>query len=146
MGLYLDPPEKALMLAADEKSQIQALDRSQPLLPMRPGRASWLNLVEAWFATLTPKQIKRDAHCSTRSSKPASRMRGTRSTADWELGLEDLSFGVRQALTRRGPNRPCRVFPRPDTGNRASAPPRGRLGGAPPARQRVGRNGARRAW
>src|SRR3990172_2408730 len=77
MGLYLDPPEKALMLAADEKSQIQALDRSQPLLPMRPGRASWLNLVERWFGTLTPKQIKRDVHCSTRSSKPASRTRGT---------------------------------------------------------------------
>ena len=35
--LYLDPPDKALVLCADEKSQIQALDRSQPTLPMRPG-------------------------------------------------------------------------------------------------------------
>lgn len=38
-GLYLNPPDKALVLCVDEKAQIQALDRSQPLLPMRPGQA-----------------------------------------------------------------------------------------------------------
>ena len=38
VGLYLNPPEKALVLCVDEKSQIQALDRTQPLLPMRPGQ------------------------------------------------------------------------------------------------------------
>ena len=38
VGLYLNPPEKALVLCVDEKTQIQALDRSQPLLPMRPGQ------------------------------------------------------------------------------------------------------------
>ena len=37
VGLYLDPPEKALVLCVDEKSQIQALDRSAPVLPMMPG-------------------------------------------------------------------------------------------------------------
>ena len=37
VGLYLHPPEAALGLCVDEKSQIQALDRTQPLLPMRPG-------------------------------------------------------------------------------------------------------------
>jgi len=37
VGLYLDPPEKALVLCVDEKSQIQALNRTQPLLPLRPG-------------------------------------------------------------------------------------------------------------
>jgi transposase len=37
VGLYLDPPDKALVLAVDEKSQIQALDRSAPVLPMMPG-------------------------------------------------------------------------------------------------------------
>jgi transposase len=37
VGLYLDPPERALVLCVDEKSQIQALDRSQPILPMLPG-------------------------------------------------------------------------------------------------------------
>ncbi|MBA3686610.1 MAG: IS630 family transposase [Planctomycetes bacterium] len=39
VGLYLDPPDRALVLCIDEKSQIQALDRTQPLLPMRPGQA-----------------------------------------------------------------------------------------------------------
>lgn len=38
VGLYLDPPDKALVLCVDEKSQIQALDRTAPLLPMRPGQ------------------------------------------------------------------------------------------------------------
>jgi transposase len=38
VGLYLDPPEHALVLSVDEKSQIQALDRTQPSLPMKPGR------------------------------------------------------------------------------------------------------------
>ena len=37
VGLYLDPPERALVLCADEKSQIQALNRFQPILPMMPG-------------------------------------------------------------------------------------------------------------
>ena len=37
VGLYLEPPERAVVLCVDEKSQIQALDRTQPLLPMRPG-------------------------------------------------------------------------------------------------------------
>jgi transposase len=163
VGLYLNPPERALVLAVDEKSQIQALDRSQPLLPMRPGQAerrthdyvrhgttslfaaldvasghvigqlhrrhrsvefckfldtidanvpaaldvhlildnygthktprirrwlvrhprfhlhftptgaSWLNLVERWFALLTQKQIKRAAHRSTRELEAAIR-------------------------------------------------------------------------
>jgi transposase len=39
VGLYLNPPERALVLCADEKSQIQALNRMQPILPMRPGQA-----------------------------------------------------------------------------------------------------------
>jgi hypothetical protein len=38
VGLYVSPPERALVLCVDEKSQIQALDRSQPMLPMRPGQ------------------------------------------------------------------------------------------------------------
>ena len=39
VGLYLDPPDHAMVLSVDEKSQIQALDRTQPGLPMKPGRA-----------------------------------------------------------------------------------------------------------
>jgi transposase len=40
VGLYLDPPEKALVLCVDEKSQIQALERSAPTLPVLPGAAA----------------------------------------------------------------------------------------------------------
>ena len=163
VGLYLHPPTQALVLCVDEKSQIQALDRTQPMLPMRPGQierrthdyvrhgttslfaaldvktgtvigechrrhrsvefrqfldtidgqvpadldvhlildnygthktalirrwlakrprfhvhftptsASWLNLVERWFATLTQKQIRRGIHRSTRELEQAIR-------------------------------------------------------------------------
>lgn len=39
VGLYMNPPDRALVLCVDEKSQIQALERTAPLLPMRPGQA-----------------------------------------------------------------------------------------------------------
>ena len=40
VGLYLDPPERAVVFSFDEKTQVQALDRTQPSLPMKPGRAA----------------------------------------------------------------------------------------------------------
>jgi transposase len=40
VGLYLDPPERALVLCVDEKTQIQALDRTQPVFPMLPGTSA----------------------------------------------------------------------------------------------------------
>jgi transposase len=40
VGLYLDPPQGALVLCVDEKTQIQALDRTQPTLPIKPGKAA----------------------------------------------------------------------------------------------------------
>lgn len=40
VGLYVSPPEHAIVLCVDEKSQIQALDRSQPMLPLRPGQSA----------------------------------------------------------------------------------------------------------
>jgi transposase len=39
VGLYLSPPQRAIILSVDEKSQVQALDRTQPLLPLAPGQA-----------------------------------------------------------------------------------------------------------
>lgn len=39
VGLYMDPPERAVVFSFDEKTQVQALDRTQPSLPMKPGRA-----------------------------------------------------------------------------------------------------------
>ena len=55
VGLYLDPPDRALVLCVDEESQIQALDRTAPLLPMRPGR------------------IERRTHDTSAAAPPASR-------------------------------------------------------------------------
>ena len=64
VGLYLNPPDKALVLCVDEKAQIQALDRSQPILPMRPGQAErWAhdykrNGTTSLFAALDTKTGK----------------------------------------------------------------------------------------
>src|SRR3546814_17581786 len=58
VGLYLDPPEHALVLCCDEKTQIQALDRTQPGLPLKRGRHQTMtedykrNGVTALFAAL----------------------------------------------------------------------------------------------
>ncbi|MGY2933185.1 hypothetical protein ACVWZ6_002787 [Bradyrhizobium sp. GM6.1] len=43
VGFYVSPPKHAIVLYVDEKSQLQALDRSQPILPMRPGQAARRN-------------------------------------------------------------------------------------------------------
>jgi transposase len=53
VGLYLDPPERALVLCVDEKSQIQALDRSAPVLPMMPGMPERRTHDYARFAVTT---------------------------------------------------------------------------------------------
>ena len=53
VGLYMAPPERALVLCVDEKSQIQALDRSQPLLAMRPGQAERLTHDDKRHGTLS---------------------------------------------------------------------------------------------
>jgi transposase len=61
VGLYLQPPDRALGLCVDEKSQIQALDRTQPLLPMRPGQVErrtpddTRHGTTSWFAALDTK-------------------------------------------------------------------------------------------
>lgn len=38
VGLYLNPPEKAIVLSVDEKTQVQALERTQPMLPLNPAK------------------------------------------------------------------------------------------------------------
>ncbi len=64
VGLYLDPPERAVVLAVDEKSQIQALNRFQPVLPMMPGN---------------PERRSHDymRHGTTSCSPPSTRSNGT---------------------------------------------------------------------
>jgi hypothetical protein len=60
VGLYVNPPEAAVVLCVDEKSQIQALDRTAPVLPLRPGtperrthdyvRNGTTNLLPRWMS------------------------------------------------------------------------------------------------
>ena len=53
VGLYLNPPDKAIVLCVDEKSQIQALDRTQPGLPIKPGRAGTMTHDYKRYGTTT---------------------------------------------------------------------------------------------
>src|SRR5580700_10689110 len=72
VGLYLNPPDKALVLAVDEKSQIQALDRTQPGLPMKKGRCGTMthdykrNGTTTLFAALDTLQGKVVGECHAR--------------------------------------------------------------------------------
>ena len=72
VGLYLDPPEHALVLAVDEKSQIQALDRTQPGLPMKKGRSGTMthdykrNGTTTLFAALNVLEGKVIGQCMQR--------------------------------------------------------------------------------
>ncbi len=70
VGLYLNPPEHAIVLCVDEKSQIQALDRTQPGLPMKKGRCGTMthdykrNGTATLFAALDPWKV-RSSPCAT---------------------------------------------------------------------------------
>jgi transposase len=65
VGLYMSPPDKALVLCVDEKSQIQALDRTQPGLPLKKGRAATMthdykrNGVTTLYAAMDVKKVMR---------------------------------------------------------------------------------------
>lgn len=77
VGLYLNPPEKAIVLSVDEKTQIQALDRTQPELPMRAGQVrrltntykrhgtvSLLAALSVHKGEITAKTVERNNHKS----------------------------------------------------------------------------------
>ncbi len=72
VGLYLNPPQQAMVLCVDEKSQIQALDRTQPGLPIKPGRCGTMtrnykrNGTTALFAALETLQGKIIGECPER--------------------------------------------------------------------------------
>jgi len=72
VGLYLDPPEHALVLCADEKSQIQALDRTQPGLPLKKGRCGTMthdykrNGTTTLFAALNVAEGRLIGQCMNR--------------------------------------------------------------------------------
>ncbi len=85
VGLYLNPPDKALVLAVDEKSHIQALDRTQPGLPLKKGRAGTMthdykrNGTTTLFAALNvlvccAQRLGRHSDRPMHGSAPASRI------------------------------------------------------------------------
>jgi transposase len=72
VGLYVDPPAHAVVLAVDDKSQIQALDRTQPGLPMQKGKAGTMtfdykrNGTTTWFAAVDVLEGTVIGHCMQR--------------------------------------------------------------------------------
>jgi transposase len=78
VGLYLNPPQQALVLCVDEKSQIQALDRTQPGLPIKKGRCGTMthdykrNGTTTLFAALETLQGKVVGECHERHRHPGS--------------------------------------------------------------------------
>ena len=75
VGLYMNPPEHALVLCVDEKSQIQALDRTQPLLPLRPGQVERgthdykRHGTTSLFAALELKPTASSANCTVATAR-----------------------------------------------------------------------------
>jgi transposase len=75
VGLYLHPPERALVLCVDEKSQCQALERSQPMLPLAPGRLErhthdyFRHGTVSLFAALDVQTGKIIGHCQARHTQ-----------------------------------------------------------------------------
>ena len=67
VGLYVDPPAHAVVLSVDEKSQIQALDRTQPGLPMKKGRAGTMTH-DYKSVTAPPRCLPRSTSSTARSS------------------------------------------------------------------------------
>jgi transposase len=110
----LAPPENAIVLCVDEKSQIQALDRTAPTLPMQPGRAaSWSHDYRrhgttTLFAVLEIATGTVTAACKPRHRHQELHAHFTPTSASW-LNLVEAWFGIieRQAL-RRGVSRSVR--------------------------------------
>ena len=70
VGLYMSPPEHALVLCRDEKSQVQALDRTQPGLPLKKGRAA--TMMHDYKRNARPRCSPRSTCSMARSSANAS--------------------------------------------------------------------------
>lgn len=79
VGLYLDPPERALVFCADEKNQIQPLDRSQPVLPVLLSVPQCLThdyvcaVTKTLFAALLVATGRRSAPCTAGTGPRSSR-------------------------------------------------------------------------
>ncbi len=89
VGLYMTPPDRALVLCVDEKSQIQALDRSQPMLPCGPGRSSGARTTT--LATAPRRCSRPSTSPPAPSSASAIRATARASSATSSTGLSRLS-------------------------------------------------------
>jgi hypothetical protein len=94
VGLYLNPPEHALVLSCDEKSQIQALNRTQPGLPMKKGRAGTVThvsrrrLSRPWPARVSTRKNSKRARRSW-SSRRAWFPLCSRARRNWALSQSE---------------------------------------------------------
>ena len=98
VGLYLAPPERAIVLSVDEKTQIQALDRTQPMLPLRPGEVE-----------RHTHDYKRNGTLSLFAALEVATGRVTEQTRERHTGDDFLAFLRLLARTYpagRGPRRP----------------------------------------
>src|SRR6266576_2067790 len=118
VGLYLNPPQKAIVLCVDEKSQIQALDRTQPSLPMKKGRCGTMthdykrNGTTTLFAALSMLDGKVIGQCQSRHRHQEFlkflRRLDREFPGDWELHLVLDNYGthktpeVQKWLKRQG--------------------------------------------
>jgi transposase len=104
VGLYIDPPEHAIVLSVDEKSQIQALDRTQPGLPMKPGRAGTMthdykrNGTTTLFAALNTLDGRVIGQCLSRHRHQEFirflRTIDRQTCKDWDLHLIVDNYGT----------------------------------------------------
>ena len=97
VGLYLNPPDKAIVLCIDEKSQVQALDRTAPMLPLRPGMPEKRPTTTS--GTAPPPCSPRWRSRPGRSPTPATPGTATRSSSLPQAGREGLPAG--EAAHRR---------------------------------------------
>lgn len=110
VGLYMDPPENAVVLSVDEKTQIQALDRTQPGLPLNPSRIgsrthdykrNGTTSLYAAFNTLTGKVTGKTVdRTNGKEFLSFLKLLNRRTRADWELHiiLDNLSAHKTQAI------------------------------------------------
>jgi hypothetical protein len=102
VGLYLNPPDRALVLCMDEKRQIQALDRTQPGLPLKKGRAATMTHDHKRHGTTTPFAAL-DVKFGRRSSSGRERQR----TCSRLMPLTQSSRSRRMAGTPPNSLRTC---------------------------------------
>ena len=108
VGLYIDPPDRAVVVCVDEKSQIQALDRTQPGLPLKKGRAATMTHdykrhgTTTLFAALDIKSGMVIGECLQRHRHPDDR-----------VPIPDKSCSPTGQEGRRSPADCCRADPPP---------------------------------